>query len=410
MNLNKLIRTIGIALIGGLILYGLSLLLGEKEVSWDPTWSGRDTDPFGTELLKITVEEFAQPAEFIVANNSPDITLEDHWSSKSAYLFVNNRFDPTETEWTALHDFAERGNIVWIATESISDLVNSTLDINILPPGLGFSDINPGEDSVTIYFDRPHWPKDPYPIPERYFSRIIPGKKRLLRHSPVMMSHEGDYAAIFIPVGEGGICLSSFPRMISNYGLMDTRYESMISGLLSILPEDLKTVYWDEWIKVENQRRRNDREAEDGPGPLSFIWQQEALRMAFLLAVSAVLLLLIFQTKRIQRIIPPSPPLSNTTLDFTDTVGRLYFQEQQHLKPALKRISAFREYLTETYLLPEAFGSEEYCQTLAAKSGQDLRKVITLIRTIEKAESATSLNEDQLLFLSEQIDSFIQPY
>lgn len=409
MNPNKLIRIVGIALIGGLILYGLSQLLREKEVSWDPTWSGRDSDPFGTELLKVTVEEFVRPAEFVVANNSPDITLEDHWSAKSAYLFVNDRFDPTLIEWVALNDFAERGNLVWIATESISRLVSSSIDIDLLPPAPGVPAAIQGEDSVTIYFDRPNWPKNPYPIPERYLSRIIPGKKSLLHHSTVMMSHAGDYAAIFIPLGEGGICFSSFPRMISNYGLMDTGYESMISGLLSILPDDLETVYWDEWIKVGNQRRRDDREAESGPSPLSFIWKHEALRMALLLTLGAIILLLVFQTQRLQRIIPPSPPLSNSTLDFTDTVGRLYFQDQQHLQPAIKRISAFREYLTETYLLPETFGSEEYCKALAAKSGRDLNKVNTLIRTIEGAESATTLNEDQLQFLSQQIDAFIHP-
>lgn len=407
MNLNKLLRIIGILLLGGTILYGLSSLVQDKEVSWEPTWSGRDADPFGTELLKMTVKEFVQPAEFIVTNSSPDITLEDHWSAKSAYVFINNRFDPTLPEWAALTDFAERGNIVWIATESVSDLVNSTTDIDFLPPGFGMASGAEPADSITIYFDRPNWPDQPYSIPKQYLSRIIPGKKSLLRHSSVMMSHTGEYAAIFLPQGEGGICFSSFPRMISNYGLMDARYESMISGLLSTLPDDLETVYWDEWIKVGNQRRRDDREGEDGPSPLSFIWKHEALRMALLLSLAAILLILVFQTKRIQRIIPPSPPLSNATLDFTDTVGRLYFQDQQHLRPALKRISAFREYLSESYLLPETFGSEEYCQTLAAKSGRDLKKVTTLIRAIERTEAASSLNEDQLQFLSEQIDSFI---
>lgn len=407
MNNNKLIRIIGIALIGGLILYGLSLIITDKEVSWDPTWSGRDEDPFGTELLKMAVEEFVHPAEFIVANNSPDIILEEYWYNQAAYLFVNNRFDPTLAEWEALTDFAEQGNIVWIAAESISELVESTIDIRMLPPAQNLPTSNNSEDSVTIYFDRPNWPEDPFSIPNHYLGRIIPGKKSLLTHRPIMMSHAGDFAAMYIPQGEGGFCFSAFPKMISNYGLLDPKYEPMVSGLLSMLPDDLETVYWDEWIKIGNQRRRNDREDEEGPGPLSFVWQNPALRMALLLSIGALLLVLVFQTKRIQRIIPPSPPLSNTTLDFTDTVGRLYFQDQQHLQPALKRISAFREFLNETYLLPDHFGSDEFCERLAAKSGKSIKQVTFLIRTIQKTEVATSLNEDQLQSLSEQIDSFI---
>lgn len=409
MNRKKLIRIIGIVLLGGVILYGISLLGGEREPSWDPTWSGRDSDPFGTELLKITIEEFVKPAEFIVSNNSPEFILEEYWFERSAYLFVNNTFDPTVSEWQELRSFAEDGNILWVATESVSDIVGKSLGIAMLSPELVVTPDTTAQDSVSIYFTRQHWPKEPFLIPEQYLGRIIQTSSSTLLYEPFMISHSGDHAAVFIPIGGGGICISAFPKMISNYGLMDPDYEPMIAGLLSILPDDLETVYWDEWIKVGNRRRQNDKEAEDGPGPLSFIWQHEALRMALLLALSGIILALLFQTKRIQRIIPPSPPLSNTTLDFTDTVGRLYFQGQQHLQPAIKRISAFREYLTETYLLPENFGSDEFCKILAAKSGQDLKKVTRLIRTIERTESAPTLYEDQLQSLSEQIDSFIHP-
>jgi len=257
MKTNLLIKIIGVALIGGLIFYGLSLMIGEKKVSWDPTWSGRDSDPFGTELLKMAVEEFVKPAEFIVANNSPDVVLEDYWYEKSAYVFVNNRFDPSILEWEALQDFAAQGNIVWVATESTSELVDSSMDFTFIPPGLGILDEIEPEDSMTIYFGQPNWPRDHYPIPERSLSRIIPGNERLLHHTPIMMSHSGDYVAIFIPTGDGGFCFSSFPKMISNYGLLDPVYECMISGLLSALPNDLEKVYWDEWIKVGNKRRRS---------------------------------------------------------------------------------------------------------------------------------------------------------
>lgn len=408
MKTNQLIRISGIALIGALVLYGLSLLGEDKEQSWDPTWSGKDEAPFGTELLKMAVKEFVSPAEFIVADHSPKrILVDDGWDNQAAYLFVNERFDPTLAEWAALNDFAERGNIVWIAAESLSELVESTADISLLPPVGGGDGLQLSGDSVDIYFTSPNWRADPFSIPRRYLGRIIPGKKTRLTQQDILMTHSGEYAAVFIPKGEGGICFSAFPRMISNYGLLNPAYERLISGLLSILPEQLQTVYWDEWIKVGNQRRRNDREANDGPGPWSFVWQHPALRMALLLSLIALGLIFVFQTKRIQRIIPPAPPLSNTTLDFTDTVGRLYFQDQQHIRPGLKRISAFREYLAETYLLPEVFGSKEYCEALAAKSGQDLKKVTILIRTIKKTEKATSLNEDELQFLSEQIDSFL---
>lgn len=405
MKNNKLIRIIGFVLLGGAILYGLSFIGDDPKPSWNPTWSGKDTNPFGTELLKLAVKDFVAPAEFIVADNSPDLILEEYYDFEpSAYLFVNQKFDPDFFEWMELQDFAEDGNMIWVAAESVSDLVSSSLETRVSPPFLATD----GTDSVKIYFNRPGWSDEAYSIPLPYLSRLRQNDTSFVSAEPLMVSYDGSQVAAFYPIGAGGVFLSTFPKVISNYGLLDPDYEQLIAGLLSVIPNDVETVYWDEWIKVGNRRRQDDHEAEDGPSPLSFIWQHEALRMALLLSLGGIILMLLFQTKRTQRIIPPSPPLSNTTIDFTDTVGRLYFQHQQHRLPALKRIAAFREYLHEKYLLPENFGSEEYCRVLAAKSGKDLKQIVALIRTIHRAETATSFHEDQLHALSEQLDDFIQ--
>ncbi len=128
--------------------------------------------------------------------------------------------------------------------------------------------------------------------------------------------------------------------------------------------------------------------------------------MALILASAGLLLLGIFQTGRVQRIIPEYPPLPNMTLDFVDTVGRLYFQQQNHSQLARKRILLFKQRLHDRYFLPEDWGSAAFVRLLAAKSGLEPRFVQQLIQQILSVEKREELSEAELIELSQMLDFF----
>ena len=52
---------------------------------------------------------------------------------------------------------------------------------------------------------------------------------------------------------------------------------------------------------------------------------------------------MIFNAKRRQRVVPIINPLPNTTLDFTKTIGNLYYQEGNHQNIVDKKIIYFLE-------------------------------------------------------------------
>ena len=83
------------------------------------------------------------------------------------------------------------------------------------------------------------------------------------------------------------------------------------------------------WDVFENDQGEGDGESSDSAW--SYIMKQESLRWGFWVLIISLLLYAIFEAKRTQRIIPVVKPLPNTTLDFTNTVGRLYFQQADQI-------------------------------------------------------------------------------
>lgn len=401
----KTILWIGIIAGGGMLfVLMISLLSPPEEKSWNPSWSGQDRNPFGASILKKAVQEFVSPAEMISIYDSPSDVDELYWIDRCAYFTVNELFDPTEEEWVTLQTFAYNGNLVVMAASVLAEHVSEELGLALLAPASS----EPGgtsSDSVSVFFQKEGWGDQQWTVPQRYVGQIVAFPTEELSLEPVMLNERGEVIATYLPFGEGGFLISSSPRLLTNYGLIHPAFAGFVPGFLSFFPESMDALYWDEWIKVGNRRRNEDPE-EEGDSAVSFIWQNEALRMAFLVGILSLILVAAFQVKRIQRLIPPEDALPNTTVEFTQTVGRLYLQSQQHILPAKKRISAFREYLGRRFFLPSDWKSERFVPILAAKTGMEEPLVQRLVQTILHIDTASSISEEQLLALSQMIDDF----
>ena len=80
-----------------------------------------------------------------------------------------------------------------------------------------------------------------------------------------------------------------------------------------------------------------------------YIFTQPALTWAYYLVLIGLLFYALFAGKRTQRVIPVVEPPRNTSLEFAQTVGRLYFQQGDHDNLARKKIQYFLAGLRERY-------------------------------------------------------------
>jgi hypothetical protein len=157
--------------------------------------------------------------------------------------------------------------------------------------------------------------------------------------------------------------------------------------------------YWDEYQK---QGRFNENEKS----LLRYIYKQPALTWAYFIGLVGLVLYALFAGKRTQRVIPVVELPKNTSLEFVKTVGRMYFQQNDHDNVARKKIQYFLADLRERYLMNTQVLDTEFTETLARKSGVPLEETQDLVRILSQAQRAVSLSEYDLLTINAAIENF----
>jgi hypothetical protein len=115
---------------------------------------------------------------------------------------------------------------------------------------------------------------------------------------------------------------------------------------------------------------------------------------------------MIFEMKRKQRIIPVIKPLANTTMEFVQTIGNLYYQSSGHKSIAEKRIHFLLDQIRTRHWMSIGKLDDDFIQALARKSGkqdEDIRQLVMLINSIQAKKTITS---GELLELNQEIEKF----
>jgi hypothetical protein len=120
-----------------------------------------------------------------------------------------------------------------------------------------------------------------------------------------------------------------------------------------------------------------------------------------------VALYVIFEGKRRQRIIPIIEPPRNTSLEFVQTIGDLYYQHQDHADLAHKKIHYLLTYLRQRFGLKTQDLHEAYLrESLLRKTSLNERDLTQFLEKIDMAQRATHLTEQQLIDLNAEVESF----
>ena len=393
--------TLGIGLILGLVLVAGLIGLGRRDVDWKPVYTEAEDEPYAASLLRERLPDLF-PGQVIQTVREP---VFEHLSflapQGSSYLFFNDELPMDEESVVALRTYVAAGNHVLMAAETFEPYLLEMLGVETgrqqLSDSLDF--VRYVGDTTGIAYRFPPTAAGSYFTDWDTYYTEVQGRYGQ-RSTNVLTVYEGD----------GTLTLCSTPKVFSNYYLLHPRHHAYLAGLLSLLPAAEGPVYWDEYYKVENlaRARRRDRGDQDSPGLLAYFMQQPALRWGLLLALVSVLLYAIFEAKRRQRVIPVIEPLPNTTLDFTRTVGRLYFQRADHKNLGEKRIKALLEHIRTHYYLRTETLSDAFIRSLAAKAGLPEPEVRLLCQQIDRFHRQAQVTENQLVELNQRIEYFYQ--
>ena len=139
--------------------------------------------------------------------------------------------------------------------------------------------------------------------------------------------------------------------------------------------------------------------------PLRFILHHEALRWAYYIVAMSLVLFILFEAKRKQRVIPIVRPLANTTLEFVKTIGNMYLQANDHKAIAEKKFAFFLDQVRSKYYLSAETG-DTFVEMVARKSGNSLEMTQKLFALIKVIQSSTIISKQMLMDVNQQLEDF----
>ncbi|OJJ14727.1 hypothetical protein BKI52_41560 [marine bacterium AO1-C] len=371
-----------------------------KKINWQPSYSSGDKAPYGHYILRQELRQLF-PAERIETQQRTiyealkrNYTARKHFEDGDFnYVFVNRVFSPSETDFDVLMDFVENGGQVFIAAQLFERHVAERLGIKT-----SYFFIN-AQDSLTLRMVNPRLGKDEvYGFKRGTVSEYFQ-KYNSVNTSVLAVNSEDKPVLLKAIHGKGSFILSSTPLAFSNYHMVLANNSEYASKVFSYLP--LQMVYWDEYYKDGRIQSTNK---------FRFIMSRESLRWALWLTIITLVIFIIFEGRRTQRIIPIIKPLPNTTLEFTQTVGKLYYQRKDHKNIAEKRITHFLEYIrTHMYVSTNQF-DEAFINKIVSKTSQPKEHVNQLFRLITNVQKNSSITDTELLYLSTRIDQMKAAY
>jgi len=342
-------------IVGGLLLiiYIVARFNRPKTIDWSESFSCNEKTPFGTYVLFDRLKDLF-PGAKIVAYRKPvyDVVTDDSVKDAS-YVIICGEIDLSKTDYSQLIKYIKKGNDVFIAAQYFGKIFDRNLDVTTAY-NYGSSHNSTPVNFLSHYLN----PKKSFVVDKWagncYFSKFDTS-------SAVVVGENANHKANFIKYnfGKGSLYLTSNPKLFTNYSLLKPQGAEYAATSLSFL-KNTRQVIWDEYYT------QGDAGAQS---PMRVFLSNPALQWAYYVAVFSLLLFVLFEMKRRQRIIPIIEPLTNSTLEFVNVVGQVYYEKRNNANIASKKILYLLEHLRDEYQFQTNKLDEEFIEKLTAKLG-----------------------------------------
>ncbi len=368
------------------------------------TYSKKDKAPFGTYIAYKQLE--ALYSKNTIRDKKRDFI--DTWNNitdtQALYVCISPLLMVNNSEVKAMLNYVYAGNDLFISSAYIDPLLLKKIGCKQTYYEVSEYDIF---DSMRNTFTSPLNPPGSaysyFYLPYRdYFYDIDHSNTRVTGWNAY-----GQPNAIVHFYGKGKLFLHCDPRAFSNYFLLKEDNYQYLQKALAYTGSFPEHVYWDDYYNKLRHRKSDDEDADKGGfSTFGTILGYPSLAFAFWISIALLLLYILFGGKRTQRIIDQRKSNENTTVTFTETIGRLYLQKKDNKNIADKMITYFNEYIRNKYFLNTNLINDDFITALSRKSGVTKDQVDSLFRTITNAHNSTELSDYELLSLNEQIQNF----
>lgn len=378
-----------------LLLLGVFLYMQYRKpapVSWTRTYARTDKIPYGTYILREQLSPLFGGIGVAPYRKRIYNTVEERGDGADTYIIVAQDLDIDEPDYRALTNYINRGNTVFIAAHTFGAVVADSLGLDLQ---FAFS---LGDSLSTARFSNPQLdPNRTY----RFGKRLEPNHfTRFDTTQALVLATNQHGHALFLRygIGRGQLFLLSAPDYLTNYALLTADGAAFAATALSYL-EPQQQIIWDDYQTLGTRSQHS---------PMRVFLEDANLRPAYLIALFSLLAFVLYGIKRRQRIIPVVEPLRNTSVEFTQVVSSIYYEQHDNRDILTKRYAHFMQHVRTQYRIGSHEADEAFMAQLSARSGVDQTILKHILTGIQAIRAGKAIDDYTLMSYNRHLEAFYQ--
>lgn len=377
---------------------------GVKIPRLDPKYGYRDKEPMGGYIAYHYLNSlFNYGVSDVIRKSFSKLRYEINYSS-SLYIIIAKSVIMNRNDVESMMQYVGNGNTVFISADYIDDKLIDTLGLNMTLDLSGIYYYAPNEYKREKKDTWVSLANENSGKPKTYGFYFVPFSNSITAYDTSVtqvLGYNERFSANFVSVnyGQGKFVFHTAPAAFSNYFLLTGNNREYFEKTFSYFDPQTSSVYWDDFYRL---RKSSDEDFTI----FNFFKKHQPLLYAFLIVLGLLLLFISFGGKRRRRLVPERMPNVNTTVSYTETIGRLYLQKKDNRNIALKMFTYFLEHVRSSYYLNTQTLNNDFADALSRKSGVPEVKVKRLLELMNETDQADKISDMRLL----EMHNLLQDY
>lgn len=368
----------------------------KRPVNWTKTYNFRDKNPYGLFVFRNEVANIlGDTRSFSDFGTTLYELLDSATISESRNMAIVDIYDYSyfdDLDVKSLMDFVNVGGEAFIAANEIGTVLLDSLRIKT--EALNYSKFFPsaenvsyslGNDTSRITLEK----VDDFIV----FTELDPKTCTILGH----VHARGRAIPNFIKVshGKGNLYLYTLPEVFSNYHMLQKDSYEYVSALLNVIQN--RQIWLSDYFY----------ESDVPKTPLRVILSNPGFVQAWYILLFALLMLLIFKTKREQRAVKVVLPEPNLSKEFAKTIAIVYYENGDPGNIIHKKIEYFLFAIRNVYHLETMdLIDDKFIDQLAAKSTVHREDTGELMRLLSSCKERQQFSIDDVKIINNKIEEF----
>lgn len=377
---------------------------GIKIPRLDPKYGYKDKEPMGGYIAYHYINSlFNYGVTEVITKSFSDLRYEINYSN-SLYIIIAKSVFMRDDDMEIMMNYVSSGNTLFISADFIDQRLLDTLGAKTSFDLTSFFSISEYQmDKKDTWLSLAH----ETPInAKKYGFFFVPFDNKVVSFdtsATQVLGYNENKEPNFIAVdyGQGKFIFHTAPAAFSNYFLLTNGNKEYLEKVFSYFNSEINSVYWDNYYRIR-------RSADNNFSIVGFFKKHLPLYYAFLLVLALLLLFIAFGGKRRQRFVQEKIPPVNSTVSYTETIGRLYLQKKDNRNIALKMFTYFLEQVRNSYYLNTQSLDNEFVEALSRKSGVPETKVNHLLHLMNETDQADKISDLRLLELHNLIQEYFK--